>query len=69
MRFFICISGLGCCSSHVSDSHFFNRLIYIEAPNGCSYVSILQKKDHRAVRGSGYVNKYQVKELKVRREI
>jgi len=69
MRFFICISGKGCCSSHNSGHHFFNRLIYIETPDGVDYISLLQRIDYHAVRGSGYVSDSQVKELKVKREI
>ena len=67
MRFFICISGAGCCSSHDSENNFFNRLIYIETPDGPDYISLLQRIDYHAVRGSGYVSHYQVEELKVRK--
>lgn len=68
MRFYLCTRGNGCCSSHDSGKHFFSRLIYMEIPHRYEYISILQRIDPHAVRGSGYVCKPQVKEL-MRREV
>lgn len=71
MRFYICIDYSGCARPETSMSNsvglsgeWFKRMIYIETPVGSDYYSIAQKNE---MVWGGYVLKYQVKPLVVKR--
>lgn len=76
MNFYICIDYSGCSRPEIVETsmsnsmglsgEWFKRMIYIETPTGSDYYSIAQKNE---MVWGGYVLKYQVKPLVVKRTI